>query len=225
MTPENLDSMLYFLVGEASRIEPGRRELTLVCGERTEAVEQLVRDLESDFQAAHAGDLLPGLNSTSRRSDHEDPDHDGGGPAGTGVRDDHGGPPGGRGEDDQDPAESKAALRPKLARLRAEVELMQLEHEGDVAVMKDLIRGLSFSEAMGAAGDPGTLARRPPEAGRVTPAEPPPTSSRRPGSGAGQADRREPGQGRGAGRRGGGQDPSQGLRGIRRRASSTGPRP
>jgi hypothetical protein len=57
----------------------------------------------------------------------------------------------------QAPADSKAALRPKLARLRAEVELMQLEHEGDVAVMRDLIKGLKFSEAMGAAGDQGPL--------------------------------------------------------------------
>jgi hypothetical protein len=53
----------------------------------------------------------------------------------------------------QAPADSKAALRPKVARLRAEVELMQLEHEGDVAVMKDLIKGLKFSEAVRAAGD------------------------------------------------------------------------
>jgi hypothetical protein len=53
-TPENLDSMLYFLIGEASEVEPGRRELTLVCGERTQAIEQLVRDLESDFDAAHS---------------------------------------------------------------------------------------------------------------------------------------------------------------------------
>ena len=57
----------------------------------------------------------------------------------------------------QAPADSKAALRPRLARLRAEVELMQLEHEGDVAVMKDLIKGLKFSEAMGAAGDQAPL--------------------------------------------------------------------
>jgi hypothetical protein len=57
----------------------------------------------------------------------------------------------------QDPADSKAALRPRLARLRAEVELMQLEHEGDVAVMRDLIKGLKFAEAMGAAGNQAPL--------------------------------------------------------------------
>ena len=64
---------------------------------------------------------------------------------------------GAEGARNQAPADSKAALRPKLARLRAEVELMQLEHEGDVAVMRDLIKGLKFSEAMGAAGDQAPL--------------------------------------------------------------------
>ena len=36
----------------------------------------------------------------------------------------------------QDTADPKAQLRTKVARLRAEVELLQLEHQGDVAVLK-----------------------------------------------------------------------------------------
>jgi hypothetical protein len=49
---------------------------------------------------------------------------------------------------DQAPADSKAALRPKLARLRAEVELMQLEHEADVSILKDLVKDLKNLELM-----------------------------------------------------------------------------
>ncbi len=40
----------------------------------------------------------------------------------------------------------KVKLRARVARLRAEVELMQIEHEVDVAVMKDMINGLKFSD-------------------------------------------------------------------------------
>jgi hypothetical protein len=46
------------------------------------------------------------------------------------------------------PGESKASLRPKLARLRAEVELMQLEHEADVSILKDLVKDLKNLEMM-----------------------------------------------------------------------------
>ena len=47
----------------------------------------------------------------------------------------------------QEQADPKARLRIGVARLRAEVELLQLEHEGDVAVLKDLINGVWMSEA------------------------------------------------------------------------------
>src|SRR5436305_15285160 len=49
---------------------------------------------------------------------------------------------------EQAPADSKAALRPKLARLRAEVELMQLEHDVEVAMLKDLIKDLKGLEML-----------------------------------------------------------------------------
>jgi hypothetical protein len=48
----------------------------------------------------------------------------------------------------QVPADSKAALRPKLARLRAEVELLQIEHEVEVAILKDLIKDLKGLEML-----------------------------------------------------------------------------
>lgn len=57
MTPENANSMICLIVGEPDEVEAGRREVTIVCNERTEAIEQLVRDLESDFQAARPGGL------------------------------------------------------------------------------------------------------------------------------------------------------------------------
>ena len=53
-----------------------------------------------------------------------------------------GGPPKG-----QEQANPKAQLQARVARLRAEVELLQLEHDGDVAVLKDMINGLWASEA------------------------------------------------------------------------------
>ena len=47
----------------------------------------------------------------------------------------------------QEQANPKVQLQARVARLRAEVELLQLEHEGDVAVLKDMINGLWASEA------------------------------------------------------------------------------
>ncbi|MEO6808368.1 MAG: hypothetical protein ABI353_04575 [Isosphaeraceae bacterium] len=49
-TLANLNTMLYFIIGDASQIEEGLREVTLVCGEQTREVQQLVRDLEASFQ-------------------------------------------------------------------------------------------------------------------------------------------------------------------------------
>jgi hypothetical protein len=51
MTPENTNDMFCLIVGEPSQVKPDKREVTLVCGERTEAIEELVRDLEADFHA------------------------------------------------------------------------------------------------------------------------------------------------------------------------------
>jgi len=54
MTPENLGSMLLVLGGEPSAVEDGLRQLTLVCGERNQETEQLIRDLEADFGGVEA---------------------------------------------------------------------------------------------------------------------------------------------------------------------------
>lgn len=51
-----------------------------------------------------------------------------------------------QGDGPKSPNQSKADLRHQVAGLRAEVEWLQLEHEVDVAVVKDLINGLRASE-------------------------------------------------------------------------------
>ena len=50
MTPANADSMICLLVGEAHASTSGRRELTVVCNERTEAIAQVVHDLAASFE-------------------------------------------------------------------------------------------------------------------------------------------------------------------------------
>ncbi len=67
MTPENLDSMILVLVGEPSAVKDGLRELTLVCGERNEETEQLIRDLEADFGGVEAEGFWAGERDEARR--------------------------------------------------------------------------------------------------------------------------------------------------------------
>lgn len=50
-TPENLETMLYFLIGDISNPENGYRQLTLVCGEKTETIRKLILDLNLSFRA------------------------------------------------------------------------------------------------------------------------------------------------------------------------------
>ena len=49
-TPENLDTMLQFLVTPSEERPAGVIEVTLVCGERTETIRALVDDLERSFR-------------------------------------------------------------------------------------------------------------------------------------------------------------------------------
>ena len=48
-TPENLETMLYFLIGKPINSEQGSREVTLVRGTLTELIWGLIRDLETNF--------------------------------------------------------------------------------------------------------------------------------------------------------------------------------
>jgi hypothetical protein len=55
MTPGNADFLICLIVGEANEGEAGRREVTIVCNERTRAIEQVLDDLTvsfEDFEAA-----------------------------------------------------------------------------------------------------------------------------------------------------------------------------
>jgi len=51
-TPTNLETMLYFLIGDPPADGWGLRQVTLVCGERTGAILNLIGDLESSFRAS-----------------------------------------------------------------------------------------------------------------------------------------------------------------------------
>jgi hypothetical protein len=51
MTPTNSDSMLYFIIQDIPNAENRPGEMTMVCGERTEEIQQLVRDLQWSFQS------------------------------------------------------------------------------------------------------------------------------------------------------------------------------
>ena len=49
-TAENLDTMLYFILDDPASVGGDLQEVTLVCGERTDAIQQLIHDLTASFQ-------------------------------------------------------------------------------------------------------------------------------------------------------------------------------